>query len=142
MTVSAKTDVELLMNEWISFGKNMLAEHGEFYPYAAALTAEREIVSFAADDGSEHPSSADIISFLKAGLRDRASRNTYIATALFFDVKIDDSNSPGMTDAIAVALDHRSDYSVTVFFPYKLQDGLPSFGDLFATQGSADIFTN
>ncbi|MEM1397598.1 MAG: hypothetical protein AAGH38_09150 [Pseudomonadota bacterium] len=142
MASTAKADVELLMNECVKFGKNMLVEHGEFYPYGAALSATGEIVSVGAKGASEHPPSAELISLLKTGFREGASKGEYIATALFYDVRIEDAKSTGMTDAIAVALDHRSNYSVIVFYPYKLQGGSASFGELFATDGSADIFVD
>lgn len=44
------------------------------------------------------------------------------------------------TDAVAIDLDHREGYSVTVLFPYTIANGEPALAEPFAIAGDADIF--
>jgi hypothetical protein len=44
------------------------------------------------------------------------------------------------SDAIAVSLNHRDNYSVVVFFPCKVGSGKLILGTIFAQEGEADIF--
>ncbi len=43
-------------------------------------------------------------------------------------------------DAIAIALDHRDDYSVIVIFPYVLAHGNLTVGEPFAQMGKFLVF--
>ena len=48
-----------------------------------------------------------------------AESGEYRATALVYDVLTTPPGKENKPDAIAVALDHRDDYSVVVYFPYS-----------------------
>ena len=135
-----KADVEELMNSMLPFGQQMLEKHGEFIPYGAAMTSANEIVSVAGYDGDEKPLSQDIIELLKEGFRSAAEKGEYIATALFFDVRVTLPGSNEKSDAIAVALDHKENYSVIVLFPYQLVNSEVLFGEIFAQEGANEIF--
>ena len=137
---SAKKDVEALMNEFIGLAKRMLSEFGEFHPYGAAMKPNGELVSIAVHDGDEHSPSQSTIDVLNDEFEIAARSGEYIATALFYDVRVALRDKGPKSDAVAVALDHRDDYSVVVFFPYQIEDGKVSFGELFAQQGANNIF--
>lgn len=136
----AKQDVERLMNSALPFAEKMLNEHGEFFPFGEALRPSGEIVSVGADSGEEHPPSQELIDILKSGFRAAAAEGEYIATAILYDSLTIPPGSEEKTDAVAVALDHRDDYSVVVFFPYALVDGRAKFQPPFAVRGASDIF--
>lgn len=135
-----KAECENLMNSALPFAEQMLQKHGEFFPYGAALKATGEILSFAGYDGHEQPPSNDIIRLLKEGFIKGAKSGEYKATALVYDVKIVLPSSSKKSDAISVSLNHRDNYSVTVFFPYQLLNGQLTFGEAFAQKGAADVF--
>ena len=135
-----KEDVEKLMNEGVGFADQMLREHGEFHPYGSAMTPQGEIVSVAASDGTELPPSTDLIELLKGGLRQAVEERKYKATAIFYDVRVELPDGSGRSDAIAAALDHEDNYSVIVFFPYKLEASNLEYGGLFAAPGENDVF--
>lgn len=137
---TSKQDVEEIMNAWIVFAKGMLAEHGEFYPYGAAMKFDGEIVSVAGDTGEEMPPSQEMIEILTNGFQQAAAKGEYKATALFYDVRIMLPNSTKETDAIAVALDHSDAYSVIVFHPYEIVDEQIVFGELTTSKGTDSIF--
>jgi len=55
-------------------------------------------------------------------------------------VKVILPSSGQKSDAIAVSLNHRDNYSVIVLFPYQLKNGKLSLGEIFAQKGEADVF--
>lgn len=134
-----KAECDSLMNMIFPVAEQMLQESGEFHPYGAALKENGEYVCLSGYDGNDHPSSKNIIRLLKDGFILGAESGVYKATALIFDVKVT-LPSEQKSDAIAVALDHRDNYSVIVFFPYQLKNGQLSLGEAFANKGDADIF--
>lgn len=137
-----KAECESLMNAALPLAEQLLQKHGEFFPYGAALKANGEIASVAGYDGREQPPSNDIIRLLKDGFVKAAKSGEYKATALVYDVNVTLPSTGKKSDAIAVSLNHRDNYSVTVFFPYQLSNGQLSFGDVFAQKGEADVFSS
>ena len=124
-----KSDAEELVDAKLFFGREMLETYGEFYPYGAAMTPDGEVVSVTAYDGDEHPRAQDVIAPFKGRFFDsQAKDGKYKATALFFDVLVTPPGASDKSDAIAVALDHRDNYSVIVFYPYELEGGEIRFG--------------
>ena len=137
---NAKAQTEALLNDVLPLAEQMLAEYGEFLPYAGATRPSGEGVSISGYDGREHPPSKDIIDMLAWGLRQGAAAGDYLATALVYDVRVTAPSVNEPTDAIAVELEHRDGYAVTVFFPYELANGRPILGRPFATPNSRSIF--
>lgn len=137
---SAKQDVEALMNDFIGFAEQMLSEHGEFFPYGAAMKPNGELVSVAGYAGTEQPPSQEIIDLLNDGFVNAARSGEYKATALFYDVRVSLPDDGTKSDAVAVALDHKDNYSAVVLLPYQIHDGQVSFGEIFAQQGANSIF--
>ncbi|WP_174875594.1 hypothetical protein [Vogesella oryzae] len=137
-----KTECENLMNAALPFAVQMLQKHGEFFPYGAALKTNGEIASVAGYDGREQPPSNDIIHMLKEGFVKGATSGEYRATALVYDVRVALPSTGTKSDAIAVSLNHRDNYSVNVFFPYQLTNGQLSFGTAFEQEGDADVFSS
>ena len=135
-----KAECENLMNAALPFAEQMLQKHGEFFPYGAALKGNGEIASVAGYDGREQPPSNDIIRLLKEGFVQGAKSGEYKATALVYDVRVTVPSTGTKSDAIAVSLNHRDNYSVVVFFPYQLTNGQLTFGEVFAQKGESDVF--
>lgn len=130
------------MGELIPFAKRMLAEHSEFYPFGGYLKEDGSIVHLAGKiEGTEHPSSSDVIAVLEQHMRSLAQEGACRATALLFDVKVRSPGSSEKADAIQVNLDHRDSYSVQVFFPYSVDAaGRVEYSTVFAQAGNADVF--
>jgi hypothetical protein len=137
---TAKTESQRLMNAAIPFAEQMLQKYGEFFPYGQALDANGKVVSVAASNGQEHPPSAEIIKLLKEGFVQGADAGKYKATALVYDVRVQLSADQAKSDAIAVSLNHKDNYSVVVFFPYKFDGKKLVVGEPFSSQGDGDVF--
>lgn len=59
----AQSDLDSLLNAALPFAQQMLAEHGEFYPFAITLSGSGEQGVVAGDTvGSEHPSCDEVLS--------------------------------------------------------------------------------
>lgn len=139
-TPNPKAECETLMSTAITFAEQMLEEHGEFWPYGEALDLSGEIVAIAAHDGQETPASVDLIDLLKHAFVKGARERKYKATALVYDVRVPLPSTGEKSDAIAVSLNHRDNYSVVVFFAYRIDDGKYIPGEVFAQEGEADVF--
>ena len=136
----AKDDAEALMNAVLPFAEKMLTQHGEFFPFGGAMKPNGEIVNVAGYDGRERPPSENLISLLNEGFRKDAKSGRYKATAVVYDVRVTLPDTTTKSDAIAVALDHRDNYSTLVMFPYSLSNGPLQMGEPFAEKGDHKIF--
>ncbi len=138
--MSAKDDCNLLLNATLPFAEQMLRAHGEFLPFGARMLPDGEIVSVGVEDGEDHSGSQNLIDALQVAFIAGAADGDLVATALVYDVRVVPPGANEKTDAIALNLDHRDNYSVTVFFPYALSEGEPQIGDAFASAGDYAVF--
>src|SRR5262245_54636156 len=136
----AKADCEALMNSVLPFAQQMLTTHGEFIPFGGAMRANGQIIAVAGYDGNEQPRSVDVIGLMKDGFIAAARKGEYKATAIVYDVKVKLPSTGETSDAIAVSLNHRGNYSIIVLFPYTIDSGKLILGTAFAQKGEADIF--
>ena len=148
-----RTDVENLMNAMIPIAIEKLESDGQFAPFGGAMNPKGEIFTLA-EQGEEPPGHPDVmIASLKEHMRGAVREGEYKATAIVFDVEVDPpaeevaleedaAVTPEPTDAVAVALDHEGDVSVVVLFPYTLEDHKVTVGEIYSTEGEADIFTD
>jgi hypothetical protein len=137
----AKEDCENLMNSVLPFAEKMLKQHGEFFPFGGAMRPNGEILSVGGKTDQERPPSAEIIKLLRDGFATSARKGEYKATAIVYDVRVILPDTGVKSDAVAVALDHRDNYSVVVMFPYAIQSGNVRFGTTFAQKGDDKVFS-
>ena len=135
-----KEDSQVLMESVLPLAEKLLSEHGEFFPYGGAMKPSGEIVSVAAYDGDEHPPSAELIKLLQDSFKASAKNKEYKATAVVYDVRVQLPESGEKSDAIAIALDHETGYSVVVLIPYNISNDQISYGTIFAQAGKNNIF--
>jgi len=135
-----KAQCEELLNAVLPVAKKFLAAHGEFYPFGASMKPDGQIVQTAAYDGREHPPSEPLIDLLRQSFRAQGKDGAIIASATVYDVRTIPPGATDKTDAVAVELDHRDSYSVTVLFPYTIMAGTVQFGPAFAHKGTFAIF--
>src|SRR5262245_31089953 len=107
----AQDDLDGLVNATLPFAQQMLARHGEFFPFAAAVTADGTVELLGADPGADaRPAGTDVLDQLIGGLRGRAGNLR--AAALVADVRA------GESDAVRVELEHRDGHAICVLLPY------------------------
>lgn len=134
-TQQAQDDLDELLDASLPFAQDMLDRHGEFFPYAVAITASGETKNLAGDPGEgEEPSSVAVLQVLVEGLR--AERDTLRAAAVVSDVRLPDS------DAVRVEVEHEEGQAIVVLLPYRkkrLRRGV-EFGETRAGQGDRQIW--
>ena len=141
MTKTPKVELEELMNSVLSSAQQMLAQNGEFYPFGGAITNEGELVSTAAYDDDERPSSQMLIDLLVNAFNAEAKQGAYRATAVVYDVRVVPPRSEVKSDAICIDLDHVDGLSLTVMLPYSFNgEGEIVYTELFAQAGNKKIF--
>jgi hypothetical protein len=136
----AKGECEVLLNEAMPFAEKMLREHGEFYPYGYELKSAGEVKLVAGYTGTDRPKSKLIIDLLIEGFKQDATAGRIKATALVYGMLVVPPGASVKSDATAVALDHRDNYSVIVIFPYVLDHGNLTVGAPFAQKGESRVF--
>ena len=137
----AHEDLDELLNALLPFAQEMLAKHGEFFPFGGYMDVGGGIAHVAGWTDEEQPPSQDVIDIMVGGLRQQAERREIRAAAVCLDVR---TTPPGQTekaDAICVRLEHSNGEAVDVFLPYRRgQSGEYEYGELFAGRGKHDIF--
>ncbi len=136
--MQAEDDCNQLLNLALPFAEQMLKEHGEFLPFGAQILADGKIASVAVNEDDTR--SQNLIDLLQAAFKADAINGNVIATALVYDVRVLPPGASQKSDAIALNLDHRDNYSVIVFMPYVIADGGPVLGELFVNDGDYAIF--
>ena len=134
--MNPKHESEKLMNAVLPVARQMLKQHGEFYPYGGYMKQDGTIVHAGAKDGqTDRPKSEDLIRVLQNAFRDLATGNEIRAAAIVFNVSISLPNPHRKSDAIHVYIDHVEGYSVEVFFPYQIVKSNVVYGETFAQGG-------
>jgi hypothetical protein len=133
----AQEDLDALLELTLPFAQQQLAEHGEFFPFAAAVGADGAPRLIAADPGlGDRPASTDVLDQLVGGLREQAG--DIRAAALVADVRV------GESDAARVELEHRDGQAICVLLPYKrrrLRRGV-DYGELGAAPAQPRIWSS
>jgi hypothetical protein len=138
---SPRDELDEVLNALLPFAQEMLQKHGEFYPFAAAMTRECELASVAGDVGSEQPDPRELADFLFDALREMAQRGEIKASGVCVNVTVSGEAGGGVGDAIGVFLEHAEDEPVEVFLPYARRRlrGY-TFEELFANPGHRRVF--
>lgn len=131
--------MDSLLDQLLGFATEMLQKHGEFFPFAGVLTAERELQHVAGYTGDERPASADVIRLLEDGLRERNAEGIR-AVAVVSDVRASDPATGATTDAVCVHMEHREGDALDVFLPYEKKRfrGI-AFGEVFASPSERTV---
>jgi hypothetical protein len=109
-------------------------------PFGGAMRTDGQVVSIAGYHENEQSQPTNAIALMKDRFVEAARRVGYKATAIVDDVRVELPSTEEKSDAIAVSLNHRDNYSVVVLCPYKIDGGELILGTVFAQGGEADIF--
>ena len=139
-TGDAGSETEAILLAMIPIGKQLLEKQGKFVPYGGAMTMDGKVVTVAGYKGTEPPPSQEIIDTLNFSFRTGALTGKYKATGLFSDIEISQAEGKEKTRAIAAALDHQDNYSVVIYFPYKIVAGKVQFDQVSALPGENKVF--
>lgn len=111
--------------------KLLLAQDGEFYPFAAKIDNDGKLTPVAIYSGDEFPLSQTMITEFKAHFDKEIKQNKIRAYAITFDCLAQRDSASDKTDAIGIeCLSTENGQRATYYFPYKraLNDGF-EFGE-------------
>ncbi len=135
-------EIQEILNFLLPYAERMLNQHGEFYPYAAALDADGELNAVATDVDDDSPDVSEVLLALHQGLRERAAEGAIRASGIAADVTLTDPDSGETTDAVQVELDHADADAVDIFVPYETEAEGIKFGELVAAEGREPVFAH
>ncbi len=135
-------EIQELLNFLLPYAERMLSEHGEFYPYAAALDSDGELNAVGTDVDDDSPDVGEVLLALHQGLRERAAEGEIRASGIAADVTLTDPDSGETTDAVQVELDHAEADAVDIFVPYETEGEGIKFGELVAAEGREPVFAH
>jgi len=118
MTVSPEQLHELL-TYCIDFGRQMLDDSADFYPFGAMLDVDGRIVSVGGSDGEEKPAPQEIYRLLWEAFAAGAADGTVTAAALAANVDIPAEYDPPVPDGIRVHLES-TEFSRFIYIPYAI----------------------
>ncbi len=141
----ADDELEQLLNAIIPFAQRMLARHGEFYPFAAAVSRDgrlKFIGEFVGDlPERTNPLAAELINYLREQLIAGASKGEYRATGICSGVQVNVPSQDEKSDAVRISVEHLDGQAMNVFLPYQLDpSGEVAYGDVFAAVAEPVIF--
>lgn len=139
-----KTDCEMLLGALMPFAEQMLAEHGEFYPFAASMSplGECRMEAIADDiDDDDHPRPAELIEKFVEQFRSRSQSGEFKATAIVYDSLTVPPGKSEKQDTVICAVDHQDNFSAKICFPYAIADGKVGMEDPYAAAGDNRIFS-
>ena len=135
-------EIQEILNFLLPFAEQMLSEHGEFFPYAAALGSDGEVSAVGADLEDDSPDVGEVLVALHQGLREQAAEGEIRASGIAADVTLTDPDTGETTDAVQVELDHADADAVDIFVPYETEGDGIKFGELVAAEGREPVFAH
>lgn len=140
----AEQELEQLLNAVIPFAQRMLARHGQFYPFAAAVKQDGKL-TFIPFKQTNQELARQARQNLADSLRERlimgASNGEYRATGLCQDVRVNLSGATGRSDAVLISIEHLNGRAMDVFLPYAAEpDGEIVYGEVFASASDPVVF--
>lgn len=120
--MSAKAQVERLMNDLYDFAERLLRDYGEFHPFGGCLDTSECITHVGVNLQDEmNFSGAERVNVLVGALRSAVEQKSLLACSIVTNVSIPRGNG-SKCDAVKIFLEHRDGYCAEVFFVYRLHE--------------------
>ena len=138
----AEHELEQLLNAVIPLAQRMLATHGQFYPFAAAVKQDGKLTFIPnAKEVQQKPAPQSLADRLREQLIMGASNGDYRATGLCQDVRVSLSGEMGRSDAVLISIEHLNGRAMDVFLPYAADhEGDITYGEVFASPADPVVF--
>lgn len=135
-----------LVKYCMDFGKMMLEDSGEFYPFGAVIGADGKLTAVGGYDGSERPNSQDVYRLLSDAFISDARAGKVLAIALAANVKIPSDYNPPSPDGLRVQLETEG-YCRFLYVPYTLakvgffkKTTIANYGELISVDVPPQVF--
>ncbi|HHH27791.1 MAG TPA: hypothetical protein ENK57_05520 [Polyangiaceae bacterium] len=142
--MSARDDLNALLNGAIDVATHHLESSTEFLPFGLALEADGdEIFHIEPDPEGEDPSAMPhdhVIAALRMGLADAVAEGRWSAVAICADVTLEAEDGNAVTSAIHIMLEHRDEEPVQCTVAYAIGADSVELADLVAEPGETHLF--
>ncbi|MCA9608507.1 MAG: hypothetical protein KC619_23040 [Myxococcales bacterium] len=139
--MTAREDLNALLNAAIDVATDMLAADTEFAPFAMAIQKEDgEIFHVEPEDEDDGADDEVVIAALYAGLKEAVAEGRWKAIAVCADVTIEGDEGDAVSSAILVRMEHEADEPVACMVSYDIGEETVELGDLHAEPGEARVF--
>ena len=119
MHPSVRTDFNDLLAPMLGLAERMLEDGGAFRPFGARLAAGGQLAMIDVAPTLQNPSNPLILDALYATFRLEARAGTIKACGVCWDATVPKGDGGGLTDAIAVGLEHRDADPTVVVCTYE-----------------------
>ena len=137
----ARQDYDALLNALMPFAEQMLKQHGEFFPFGAAVNTDGRVTAHATYDGNELPPSEEVIASLTKAFQGEAREGKIRATGICYDGRIVQGDKK--VDAVMITMEHVSGHGTKACVPYtKGWFGKYNFGQMIAGLEKPKIFVS
>ena len=119
MEPAIQTDFNELLLPLLGLAERMLEARGRFRPFGARVAAGGQVAVIDVTPTIDDPSNPLILDALYATFRLEARAGTIRACAVVWDALVPREEGGGLTDAIAVGLEHRDGEPRIVLEPYE-----------------------
>jgi hypothetical protein len=110
------TDIQKLIDYSIEFAKQLLAQFKEFYPFAAAINRDRELVPILLFEGEEFLVSQDFALRLESLLQEQIKISDKRTYAITTDVLVKRHDFNESRDAISIKIKNSQLVTTSQFF--------------------------
>jgi hypothetical protein len=141
MQPSVRTDFNELLAPMLGLAERMLEDGGAFRPFGARLAAGGQLAMIDVAPTMHNPSNPLILDALYATFRLEARAGTIKACGVCWDATVPKGEGGGLTDAIAVGLEHRdADPTVVVCTYERDESGGLRFDEPITATGRRHVF--
>jgi hypothetical protein len=138
--MSAKDDLDVLLNFVMSLAHPLIERYGEFYPFAAVLDRNGAPEAVSVPMPSDKPLASAVRAALTDALRARAVVDGCRAVALGAYARVTAAGAPE-SDAVVISMEHSEGTAVEVAVPYnRSHDGHVAYAATRVVRGTPKIF--
>jgi hypothetical protein len=123
MQPGIQTDFNEMLRPLLGAAESILQSGGEFRPFGARVAAGGNLALIDVAPALKEPSNPLILDALYATFRLEARAGTIRACAVCWDALVPRETGGGLTDAIAIGLEHRDGDPAIVLFTYEREPG-------------------
>lgn len=132
-------DSNTLLSAVLPFAQQMLAKHGEFFPFGATMNRDGKVALSASMPASENEQ--EVLAMLVSAHHQQAGEGAIRGSAICYNARVSMPGRSEKQDAICVQLEHESERCVQLFVPYQKRflRGF-SYGELFGSPLEPKVF--
>ena len=128
-----------LMQRATEYAVNQLCTDRYFVPFAVVQDADGHI-RIVTEEAQHIAAEDETVSFIEQDLRRGVENGRHVATAIVQGLRFTHPQTGQDTDVIQVACEHRSQFPVIGYVPYRIEDGNLFVDDLICEEGKSVIF--